>query len=39
LIFAVTFLKALGRLILSGISKEEKSGFSTLNSNKNQIKK
>lgn len=39
LIFAVTFLKAVGQLILSGISREEKSDFSTLNSNNNQNKK
>lgn len=39
LIFAVTFLKALGRMVLSSISKEEVKKNSSLSSNNNQIKK
>jgi hypothetical protein len=39
LIFAVTFLKALGRVVLSGIFKEEDKKLLSSNSNNNQIKK
>jgi hypothetical protein len=39
LIFAVTFLNALGRLVLSGISKEEDKKLLSTSSNNNQIKK